>query len=152
MVSFRLRVHQKPAHKKPSKMLQTGRAARTPLSNCMSPPPVGSKTHSQPSSADAGVCAIPRNSKYRCSTSCKGVFDRDRQVGWWLPDRYPSLAKLPALKPSSTESLDDALVKNWASKCLLLNGQTPVARSLFRVELRMRKENLDRHRSGPHES
>jgi hypothetical protein len=38
----------------------------------MSPPPVGSRTQSQPGSADAGVCAIPRNSKYRCSTSCKG--------------------------------------------------------------------------------
>lgn len=34
---------------------------------------------------------------------------------------------------------------NWASKCLLLNGKAPFPSSLFRVELRMREENLVRH-------
>src|SRR5271166_2596674 len=40
-VSSRFRVQQKPANRKPSKMLETGRVVRTPSPNCMDPPPVG---------------------------------------------------------------------------------------------------------------
>lgn len=47
----------------------------------MSPPPVGSRTQSQPGSADAGVCAIPEKFEIPLFNLLQGVFEGIGKLG-----------------------------------------------------------------------